>query len=163
MPSPTAFVPVGRIMGAHGIRGQVKVEVLTDFLERLEPGSRLKLDDAWIEVEKSHWHQDRLLLKLSGIDSRSDAESAYHKLLLAQKEAELDLDKDEYISQDLIGMVVKTTSGAELGTVDDVLLLPAHDVLQVGKILIPFVKQFVKDVDTRARVIAVELIDGMVE
>lgn len=150
-------------MGAHGIRGQVKVEVLTDFLERLEPGSRLKLDDAWIEVEKSHWHQDRLLLKLSGIDSRSDAESAYHKLLLAQKEAELDLDKDEYISQDLIGMVVKTTSGAELGTVDDVLLLPAHDVLQVGKILIPFVKQFVKDVDTRARVIAVELIDGMVE
>lgn len=163
MPSPTAFVPVGRIMGAHGIRGQVKVEVLTDFLERLEPGSRLKLDDAWIEVEKSHWHQDRLLLKLSGIDSRSDAESAYHKLLLAQKDAELDLDKDEYISQDLIGMVVKTTSGAELGTVDDVLLLPAHDVLQVGKILIPFVKQFVKDVDTRARVIAVELIDGMVE
>lgn len=163
MPSPTAFVPVGRIMGAHGIRGQVKVEVLTDFLERLEPGSRLKLDDAWIEVEKSHWHQDRLLLKLSGIDSRSDAESAYHKLLLAQKDAELDLDKDEYISQDLIGMVVKTTAGAELGTVDDVLLLPAHDVLQVGKILIPFVKQFVKDVDPSARVIAVELIDGMVE
>ena len=90
----------------------------------------------------------------------SDAE----KLQWVYVEAEFTrpkLEEDEFVTEDLIGIVVETTDGERLGAVEDVLCLPAHDVLQVGEILIPVVKEFVKDIDMEAELIKVTLIPGM--
>ena len=72
-----------------------------------------------------------------------------------------ELDEDEYFTEDLLDLEVFTTSGEKLGVVDDVLPYPAHDTLQVGEILIPVVKQFVKKIDLEEGRIEVELIPGM--
>lgn len=157
------LVRVGRIRGAQGIRGQVKVEVLTDFLERFSTGARLQLQGRWVQVEGSRWHQGRLILKLAGIDSRTEAEALLGEELSGKRSEVPTLDDDEFLTESLVGLTVMTSDGAQLGKVDDVLLMPAHDVLQVGQVLIPFVKEFIKEVNTDAGTITVELIDGMVE
>lgn len=152
---------VGRIVGAHGLRGEVKVELMTDFIERLDVGRRLRLDTEWTTVESARFQSHRLILKLSGIDGVDAAKAWLWHYLESTDLTGPELEEDEYVSADLIGMMVSTTQGEELGPVDDVLAKPAHDVLVVGEHLIPAVKQFVKQVDPETRRIEVELIEGM--
>ena len=67
MPEPT-LVKVAQIVGTFGLKGQLKVQPLTDFVERLEKGHRLMLKGDWIEVEECSWHKNRPILRLSGIN-----------------------------------------------------------------------------------------------
>jgi len=152
---------IGQIVGAHGLKGHVKVLPLTDFWERFEKGARLRVKGEWVTVESSIVHKNRPLLKLSGIDSIDAAEALQWEYLEAILGDAPDLEEDEYLTEDLIGCRVVTTGGRELGKVDDVLAMPAHDVLQIGEILIPAVKEFVRDVNLDDEVITVELIPGM--
>lgn len=156
-----ANVRVGRIVGAHGLKGEVKVELLTDFVERLDAGRRLRMRGNWVTVEKARVQNGRLLLKLSGIDDIDDAKGAQWEYLEAPAEERPELEEDEYVTADLVGLEVVTLEGEVIGKVSDVLLLPAHDVLVIGEIMIPAVKRFVKDVDLAKKRITVELIEGM--
>ena len=154
-------VRVGQIVGAFGLRGQVKVEPLTDFMERFEKGSKLLLKGDWITVVDSSVHKGRPLLKLSGVDSATAAEALQWQYLEANAEERPELEEDEFFTEDLIGLAVFTDEGEKLGEVDDVLALPAQDVLKIGEIMIPVVKEFVKDVDLETGQITVHLIPGM--
>jgi 16S rRNA processing protein RimM len=155
------MVRVGRIVGAHGLRGEMKVEVLTDFVERLDVGRRLRLKGDWVTVSGAREVNGRLLLRVSGVDHIDTAKALFGEYLEAPAGERPELDEDEYVSADLVGLSVVTVSGEEIGTVSDVLPLPAHDVLVVGEVMIPAVKQFVKQVDLAAGRIIVELIEGM--
>lgn len=156
-------VQVGRIVGAHGLKGDLKVEILTDFVQRLDVGRRLRLKGDWVTVERVREQKGRLIMKLHGIDTIDEAEKLQWQYLEAPAEERPSLDEDEYVTADLVGLSVFTTSGEELGKVDDVLLMPAHDVFVVNGIMIPGVKQFVKDIDLKNRKITVELLEGMRE
>lgn len=151
---------MGRIVGAHGLRGHIKVEPLTEYWERFDAGARLRLRDDWVTVEDSKVHKNRPLLKLSGIDNLDAAEALQWEYLEAAPMSP-QLEEDEYLTSDLVGMTVATKDGRELGSVDEVLMLPAQDVLRIGALMIPVVKEFVKDVDLDLRRIEVELIPGM--
>jgi 16S rRNA processing protein RimM len=154
---------VGRIVGAFGLKGELKVEPLTDFLERMHKGSRLRLKDEWVTVESFRLHKDRPLLKVSGIDDVTAAQALQWEELFSANTERPALEEDEFLTEDLIGLQVVTVEGTELGEVDDVLPLPAHDVLQIGELMIPAVKEFVKDVDLEAGKITVKLIPGMID
>lgn len=158
-----ANVRVGRIVGAHGLKGDVKVELLTDFAERLDVGRRLRLQGDWITVEAARVQGNRLLLHLSGVDDIDQAKALQWEYLEAPEEERPELEEDEYVTADLIGMEVVTDEGESLGKVNDVLMMPAHDVIVVAGIMIPAVKEFVKDVDVEAKRITVKLIEGMRE
>lgn len=157
------FVRVGQIVGAHGLKGQVKVELMTDFPERLGPGARLRLDGDWVEVKEAQFHKNRLLLKLFEVKDRTAAEALQWKYLEAKADRDVELDEDEYFTEDLIGLQVQTVEGEALGAIDEVLAMPAHDVLVVGKVMIPVVREFIKDVDLDAGRVTVQLIEGMRE
>jgi 16S rRNA processing protein RimM len=155
------FLRVGRIVGSFGIKGQVKVEPLTDFPERMSPGSRIRLDDNWIEIERASWHKGQLILTIEGVPDRTAADGLKWKYLEAPATERPELDEDEFYTSDLYGLEVLTAAGERLGVVDDIIEGPAHDILVVGQIMIPTVKEFVKDVDLEAERITVELIPGM--
>jgi 16S rRNA processing protein RimM len=155
------FVQVGQIVGAHGIKGQVKVNPLTEYLERMDKGARLRLKGDWIEVESSSVHKGRLLLKLAGVETMTQAQALQWEYLEAPPMAPAEMEEDEYLVTDLEGMRVVTTAGRELGVVDEVLPYPAQDILKVGDLMIPAVKEFVKEIDLDSGVITVELIPGM--
>ncbi len=155
------FVKVGRIVGAFGLKGQVKVEPLTDFAERFDKGARLRLKGEWVTVEAMREHKGRPLLKLSGINNLTVAEAHQWEYLEAAALENPNLEEDEYMVEDLVGLKVSTVEGEELGVVGNVLNYPAHEILEVGEILIPLVKEFVKSVDLEKGLIRVQLIPGM--
>lgn len=156
------FQKVGRIVSTHGLKGQLKVEVLTDFDERLAKGRRLRLRDQWVTVESSQWQRDRMLMKLSGVNHIDEAKDLQWEYLLAAPE-ELELDDDEFMVEDLVGLKVVTVDGQDLGRVDAVEAYPAQDILVVGDLMIPFAHQFVKSVDIEGKVLTVQLLEGMLD
>lgn len=156
-------VRVAQIVGPFGIKGQVKLKLLTDFPERFEKGRRLRLNDEWVTIDESIVHKNQLVVRLSSIKDRTDAERSQWSYLEALADERPELDEDEFFTEDLIGLEVVTTDGRTLGKVDRVEAYPAHDVIFVGHILIPAVSQFVHDVDLDAERITVELIPGMEE
>ena len=158
---PAEFIRVGQIVGAFGLKGEVKVEPMTDFVDRFKRGTRLRLNGEWITVESSREHKGRPLVKLEGINDMSAAEKLQWQYLEAASKKGLELDEDEYLFDDLIGLRVVTTNGEDLGEVEDVLPYPAHDVLEVGELMIPMVDQFIKRIDLENKQITVDLLPGM--
>jgi 16S rRNA processing protein RimM len=154
-------VVVGRIVGAFGIKGQVKVQALTEFHERFEKGATLYLDGEPLRVQTSQWHKGHFLLGFREVPDASAAESLQWKNLEAVADYRRELEEGEFLTDDLIGLLVLTEEGRPLGKVDDVLPYPAHDILVVGKLMIPAVQQFVRSVDLEAGQMVVELLPGM--
>lgn len=156
-------VKVGQIVAAFGIRGQVKVKPLTDFLERFDVGRRLRLDGDWVTVEASAEHKGTIVLTLSGIEDRTKAESLQWHNLEAMVDERPELDEGEYLTEDLIGLDAFDPLGRSLGKVESVLRYPAHDVLVVAGVMIPAVGEFVAVVDLEERKIMLKPIPGMFE
>ncbi len=141
----------------------VKVVPMTDFLERFEVGSKLRLKGEWVEVIGFKIHKKRPLLRLSGITTATAAEGLQWEYLEIPTSQKPELDEDEFMTEDFIGLNVVTVEGQELGTIDDVIPMPAHDVIQIGELLIPAIREFVKDIDFDANTMTVQLIPGMLE
>ncbi len=162
--NPESAVTVGRISAAHGIRGEVKVESLTDFPARFEPGSRLWLDGAFYEVERGRWQGKSVLLKLSGIETRSQAEALARKELLASEATPIE-DEDVYYLHDVIGLRVEDTNGESLGQLADVLSTGSNDVYVVrgerGELLLPALDDVIREVDLTGGRIVVDIPDGI--
>jgi len=156
-----AYRKVAQIVGVFGLKGQLKVRVMTDFLERFEPGAPLRLDGQDVSILETTPHGNKLLIRLDGLDDVEAARKLQFHYFEAPAEFHAQLAEDEYRTEDLIGLEVFTIDSERLGIVDDVLAGPAHDVIVVGEIMVPAVKEFVKDVDLPGGRIVVKLIEGM--
>jgi 16S rRNA processing protein RimM len=151
------IVVVGRVGRAHGLRGEVAVEVRTDDPEdRFAPGSVLATDPADtgpLEVADARWHSGRLLVTFTGTGDRDAAEALRGTLLVVDTDDDPPLeDPDEFHDHELVGLAAVTTSGASAGEVADVLHLPGQDVLVLTtpagrEALVPFVAEIVPEVD----------------
>jgi 16S rRNA processing protein RimM len=151
------LVIVGRIGRAHGIRGEVGVELRTDEPERrFAAGARLLTETVpqrTLTVAASRWHGERLLVKFAEIPDRTTAEALRNVLVQADvPDDERPEDPDEFYDRDLVGLAVRTTDGAEAGTVAAVVHLPAQDVLEVSRpdgrrVLVPLVAELVPAIE----------------
>ncbi|WP_312853887.1 ribosome maturation factor RimM [Thermoactinomyces mirandus] len=170
------YLLVGRIVGTHGIRGEVRVQSNTDFPEvRFAPGNRLilfppgKQDPIWLMVEKSRPHKSVYLLKFQEWSSIDQAEPFKKGLLAVTRENRVPVDEEEgeYYFHQIIGLTAVTTDGKEIGEVKEILPLPANDVwvvrsAETGKeILIPYISEIVKDVDLGQKRITIEWMEGL--
>lgn len=156
-------IPVGRIVGAFGLKGQLKVETLTAHTERFEKGATLYLDGEPLVIKGSQIHKGRLLLSFAEFPNLTAAEKLQWKTLEADALEEIELEEDEFMTEDLLGLMVLSEDGRPLGKVDQVLAYPAHDILVIGKIMIPAVKEFIRKVDIKQGQIVVRLLEGMEE
>lgn len=166
-------VVVARVGRALGVKGDVLVDVLTDEPERrLAPGidAFVMGRDRTLRIESARPHGGRLCLHFVGIDDRGAAESLTGLLLEAERgDDERPEDPDEFYDDALIGLEVVTEAGERIGTVTEVLHLPAQDVLAVRaapeapEILVPFVAEIVPAVDLDAGRIVIRPPDGLLE
>jgi 16S rRNA processing protein RimM len=163
---------VGRIARAHGINGEVSVEVRTDAADmRFAPGVQLDTDPPRSEpltVVRSRWHSGRLLVVFDGVADRSTAESLRGTLLTVDSSTSPDTDDDEFWDHDLVGLDAVSVSGDALGLVEDVLHPPGAPLLVVrrpdgGEALVPFVKEIVPTVDIAERRVVVDPPEGLFE
>jgi len=164
---------VGRIGRAHGIRGDVSVEVRTDEPElRLGPGAVLLTDPAAIgplTVETGRVHSGRLLLRFAGVKDRTAAEALRGTMLIAEVDPdETPEDPDEYYDHQLIGLDVVLADGTPVGELTEVLHLPYQDLLTVQRpdgteVLIPFVEQIVPTIDLDEQRVVIAPPPGLID
>jgi 16S rRNA processing protein RimM len=127
---------LGRIVKAHGLRGEVVVDLITDRVERLEPGTGLWAGERMLEVVAARPHQRRWLVAFTGVGDRSAAEALAGLVLSGEP-----LDDPEALwVHDVVGTTVREVDGTERGTVVAVVANPAHDLLELDSgALVPVV------------------------
>jgi 16S rRNA processing protein RimM len=165
-------VTVGRVVKAHGIRGEVVVEVLSDVPGRFDVGADVRLDGRPVVITGSRPHQGRLLVRLEGVTDRTAAELLRGKVFEA--EAADVSDEETYYAHELVGMAVVDRDGHDLGTVSALIELPVtagYDLLEVRRgdgstWLLPAVDEYVEVEDApagRRRLAVVDPPDGLIE
>lgn len=164
---------VGRVGRAHGIRGDVAVDVRTDDPEhRFAPGSVLDTEPAErgpLTVTAARTHAGRLLVSFAGVTDRSGAEALRGMLLVADSATSpAPEDPEEYWDHQLVGLAAVTVGGEPLGPVEEVLHPPGGDLLVIrradaGELLVPFVRAIVPEVDLRAGRLVVDPPPGLLD
>ena len=119
------MLEVGRVVKAHGLKGEVVVDLVTDHTERVAAGAALDGDGRTLTVVWSTPFQQRWIVQFDGVSSREEAEALRGTVLRAEP---ID-DPDALFVHDLIGCVVVDTAGVELGVVKAVEANPASDLL----------------------------------
>ncbi|GAA1898558.1 ribosome maturation factor RimM [Streptomyces sodiiphilus] len=164
---------VARIGRAHGIKGEVTVEVRTDEPElRLAPGAVLATEPAEagpLTVAEGRVHSGRLLLRFEGVSDRSAAEALRNTLLVAEVDPqERPEDPEEFYDHQLAGLEVVTRDGTRVGRIAGIAHLPAQDLLVVhrtggGEVLIPFVTEIVPEVDPAGGTVLIDPPAGLLD
>ncbi len=159
---------VGRIGGAHGVRGWMKIMSYTRPKENIFTYSPwlIHVVNTWqeIDIEESQQRGERLLVKISGIENPEDARLYMNCDLAITREQLPTLEEGEYYWHDLIGLEVLNQDEINLGKVSKVSETGANDVLVINgldknkkRLLIPLVMDvYVKKVDLIAKVIHVD-------
>ena len=160
-------IKIGRIVNAVALRGEVKVYNYSGYKERYEELDRIIVENTEYEIEKVRYQQEMVILKLAGVDNRNDAEAMKNKDVFITEEDLDELPDDTFYIRDLIGLQAVDDSG-RIGIVKDVLQPSAQDVYVIktdsGRdILVPAVKEFVKEVNLGEGFIRLSLIEGMIE
>ena len=162
-----APVIVGRIRSAWGLRGDVRVEVLSDAPMRFAPGSMLRLKGKATRVERSRKGKRGLLVKLDAANDRTQAEALRGSELTVLPGEVEPLPDGVYYHFQILDMRVVTDGGERLGTVCEIIVTGGNDVYVVHEegrrdILIPALPDVVLDVDVEAGEMTVSLPDGLV-
>ena len=164
------LLQVGVITTTHGVRGEVKVFPTTDDAARFKKLKQVILDtgkeNLTLEIAGVKFFKNMVILKFKGYDNINDVERFRKKSLYVTRENAVKLKKNEYFIADLIGLRVVSDDGEELGTLDDVLQTGANDVYVVKndkgeEILVPAIKDCVKNVDIEGGEIILHLLPGL--
>jgi len=177
---------VGRIAAAHGLRGELAVDALSDVPDRFTPGASLLLTlpgalpgtpPRPVVVTRSRplpsRHKDRLLLSLQGIDDRTAAEGLRGALLEVTATAVPPAPEGSYYHFDLVGCRCADRRAGDLGEVVEVIEGGGGDLLRVvattadgeaaRELLLPFVEAYLAEVDVAGRRILWDLPEGLIE
>ncbi|MEU8485725.1 ribosome maturation factor RimM [Streptomyces sp. NPDC048641] len=164
---------VARIGRAHGIKGEVTVEVRTDEPElRLGPGAVLATDPAStgpLTIETGRVHSGRLLLRFEGVRDRTAAEALRNTLLIAEVDPEeLPEDEDEFYDHQLMDLDVVTKDGVEVGRITEISHLPSQDLFIVerpdgSEVMIPFVEEIVTEIDLEEQRAIIDPPPGLID
>lgn len=163
------YLEAGKIVTTHGIKGEVKIMPYTDYPELLCEFDRLFLgkNHEEINVERSRVFKNMVIAKLEGYDTPEAAERLRNKILYMHRD-DLELDKDTYFIQDLIGIEVSDADSEFVyGKITDVMQTGANDVYVVqGKdreYLIPAIPEVVITTDIDENTMTIRPLEGLFE
>lgn len=165
--TPSDYLAVARVVGAHGIRGEVRCEIITDFPERLKRTERLYLgeDHTPIAIERARLDRHGAILKLDGVDSRDDAERLRGRMLYVAEADAVQLPGDSYFWHQIIGLRVRSDAGEDLGQVAEIIPTGSNDVYVVRadgrEILLPAIKDVVREIDLAGGIMTVHMMEGL--
>lgn len=163
------YLNVGKIVTTHGIKGEVKVKVETDDDSRFDKGQKLYVgvDDKHISgdiiIDNARYQKDMILLTFNNIKDINDVQK-YVGLSLFVDLDEVRLDGEIYYD-DLIDSKV-LVEGEEIGVVTDVMEVPQGEILRIKKkngktSLVPYVDEFIEEVDIDKKIIIINPIEGL--
>jgi len=155
-------------VAAHGLRGEVRCALHTDFPDRFTPGLRLWVvprgKEPWpSRVRRARWHESKalLILALEGVQGRDQARELTGAMLEVDERDAVPLPEGVYYEHQIIGLRVVSTDGRDLGTVQDILHTGANDVYETPVCLIPAIADVVQEIDVERGQIVVKIIPGL--
>jgi 16S rRNA processing protein RimM len=168
----TEYLIIGKIVKPFGVKGEIKVFPITDSVSRFEGLSFVYLQNGSsfdrYDVNQTRLTNEYVLLKLKGLDSRTDADKLRGEYIYVDRENAVKLEDSSYYYYDLLDCKVITTEGKQLGIVYDIQNAGSCDVYFVrtsnkvdNEVLIPAVSQVVKNIDIKNKEITIDLIDGL--
>ena len=174
-PEYTERVALGRIVGAHGLRGQLRVRYFGGDPDHLTQLSAVLLaeseDDPGAQpyevTEASPGRSGQIRMTLAGVDSRDSAERLRGLLVVVEAAKLTELPAGEYYSYQLVGCRVEGEDGREIGTVREVWSTGAPDVLVVEdetgvRHLLPAAESLLREIDLERRRIVIEILPGLI-
>lgn len=161
------LLAIARVVAPHGLKGEVKADLLTDFPHRFR-----ETTEVWVgspplrrRVERARVQRGQVLLKLEGVDTREQAEALRGQLVQVPESRAVRLPRGQYFWHQILGLEVRDRSAGSLGRVAEILETGANHVYVVrgerGEWLLPAIRQVVKRIDLERGEIVVELLPGM--
>jgi 16S rRNA processing protein RimM len=168
--SSPEWVTIGKIVGVHGVKGEVKIVPSVDDPAFWRSLKSLYLEGRQrrvIQVQSVRMHQGNALVTFEGMADRTAAETLRGRDVAVPFAWLPVLEDDEYYVAQLIGLTVVTTAGETLGTIKDVMFTGANEVYVIrgdryGEVLIPAIASVVQTVDIPNRTMTIELPEGLV-
>lgn len=172
------YYVVGRVRRAHGIRGELVVETLTDAPDAVFASGRrvfvgdvegvITRDPIELRVIRSSPFKGGLIVAFEGINDRTTADSWRDRTFLVPEEEIEPPGEDEVFIHDLVGMNVVTVGGEAIGSITQVFELPQGVVFEVarpskGSVMLQLNEQTVTEVDTEARVVHIDPLEGLLD
>jgi len=172
--SPTAggpaFLEVGKIRRPHGVRGEMVLELYTDFPERLRPKKVVYLGEKQtrLVISSQRPHNEGLLLGFEGITTPEQAGRFRNQLLYVSAKEAGQLPEGEYYFHELLDLEVLDEDGSSLGVLTEVIETGANDVYVVTdeagtELLLPAIPEVILAIDLEARTMRVHLLPGLLE
>jgi len=173
---PDGHMAIGRIVGMHGLNGELRVELHTDFPERFAQGETILLGEALAvkTVHAAREHKGMILLTLADVTSRDEAESLRDEWIFIPDNAAMALPEGEYWVHDIIGLQVVDEADQPVGQVTDVLQTGANDVYIISpaagvnrdkdkELLIPAIAEVVQSVDVAGGTLTIRIVPGLID
>jgi 16S rRNA processing protein RimM len=168
------FLTIGKIVGAHGVKGNIKVHSYAESLSVFEPGRSILVINAkgiekTFEINWAKPHSRGVLLSLRGIDSRKSAEALIGSELFITRDSLPELEDGVYYWSDIIGLSVFTIDQQYIGRVESIIQTGSNDVYVVkdlsrdhdNETLIPALESVVLEIDLENNTMRVDLPEGL--
>lgn len=165
---PPYYLAIGKLLHAHGVHGEILMEVYTDFPERLVPGVILYLgaQGESLRLIKHRPHKNGLLMTFDGYTTPEAVSQLRNQFLYVKTDDRPPLENGVYYHHQLLNLHVTSDAGASIGVVSEIIETGASDVLVIrpeagADVLIPMVDRFIQNIDLDNGEITVHLIPGM--
>lgn len=158
---------VGRVVGTHGVRGGLRVSLLSDFPTAFRKRKRLLIGDELREVDvvSARGHGEMAIVQLRGVDTIEAAQALRGQLLHVPVEEVARPRRGQYFWHEIEGLRVETEDGRELGTIREILRTGANDVYVVtgalGEVLVPAIDDVVRKIDVAGGRVVVRPLPGL--
>ena len=168
------FIPVGKIVGAHGVKGNIKVYSYAESLSVFKPGSLILLINpkGFEKNYKIKWvkpHGGTILLSLEGVENRNSVETLIGSVFFIERANLPELEDGSYYWVDIIGISVFTTDDEYIGLVESIIPTGSNDVFVVrnpnkahdNETLIPAIESVILKIDLKRKTMRVDLPEGL--
>jgi 16S rRNA processing protein RimM len=168
------FLPVGKIVGAHGVNGNLKVYSYAESVSVFKPGSLILAIHAgkiekYLAIKWAKPHGKSILLSFKGVEDRNTAETLIGAELFIERTALPELEEGVYYWTDIIGLSVFTADNQYIGRVESIMPTGSNDVYIVKnktnddttEILIPAIESVVLEIDFEKKTMRVKLPEGL--
>ena len=165
------YFEIGQIVNTSGLKGILKIKPFTDDIKKFSNLKTIYIKTksglTEFKIEQVRYVKNMVMLKLAGIDTVEEAEKYRNLYIKILRDQEEELEEGSYYVVDILGCKVNTDANQELGKIVDVFQTGSNDVYVVkdeqGKqILLPAIKQVIKNVDIKNNIITVHLLEGLV-
>ncbi len=169
---PEELFAIGKVVGCFGVAGLCKLELLTDFPQRMKQITSAYLGKAsesavTVSLESVRVSGSSARVKFKGISDRNSAQKLIGQFVFIERASLTKLKKGRYYVHDLIGSAVMTPEHVRIGELVDVLRNTAQDVWVVRagetEYLIPAVREFIESVDIDKKIVVIRPVEGLLD